>query len=72
MAPRRRFEPSGLLAGLIFLAVATGFACDVVGVWHPKPFLTMPFVAIGMAAVSVVRAITHGIRRRGTASPDAG
>lgn len=72
MARRRRFEPSGLLAGLVFLTVAAGFACDAAGLWHPKPALVVPFVAIGMAAVAVVRAVTHCIRRHAEASTDLG
>ena len=69
MTRRHRFEPSGLLAGLVFLAVAAGFACDAVGLWHPKPALVLPFVAIGMAIVAAVRAVTHRIRCHAATAP---
>ncbi len=64
MARRRRFEPAGLVAGLLFLTVATGFGCDAAGLWHPRPALTVPVVAGGMVLVAVTRAVTDAARRR--------
>ncbi|MDI5972770.1 hypothetical protein POF50_026085 [Streptomyces sp. SL13] len=71
MPRRRRFEPSGLFAGLIFLAVAAAFACDVAGVWHPKPLATVPFVCLGLAVVSVLRAASNRSRRRADSADQA-
>ncbi len=63
MARRRRFEPSGLLAGLLFLAAAAVFAGEAAGSWNPKPVLVMGGVAAGLVVVSLVRMITTLVRR---------
>ncbi len=64
MTRRRRFEPAGLLAGLLFLAVAAGFCCEAAGVWRPAPLLVVPVLAGGLAAVHVVGGLTDVVRRR--------
>lgn len=69
MARRRRFEPSGLLAGLLFLAIATGFGCDAAGVWHPRPALTAPVLLGGLVLVGITRALTNAVRRRRAHGP---
>jgi hypothetical protein len=77
VARRSRFEPSGLVAGLLFLAVAAGFGCEAAGVWHPSPALTGPVVVGGLLLVAITRAVTDAVRRRrgggtGGVSRDAG
>jgi uncharacterized membrane protein YbhN (UPF0104 family) len=62
--PRRReFEPAGLVAGLVFLTVAAGFALDAAGAWRPSLSLLIPTVIGGMALTSVTAAVTKAVRR---------
>ncbi len=76
MTRRRRFEPSGLVAGLLFLAVAAGAACDAAGRWHPAPMLLVPVVVGGLVLTGLTRAATSARRRRaarpGAADPVSG
>ncbi|CCB76379.1 exported protein of unknown function [Streptantibioticus cattleyicolor NRRL 8057 = DSM 46488] len=51
-----------LVAGLVFLAVAAGFALDVAGAWHPRVTLLVPVVLGGMALAAVTGAVTGAVR----------
>ncbi len=64
MARRREFQPAGLVAGLVFLAIAAGFALRLAGRWHPAPVLVVPALAVGLALQAVTAAVTRAVRRR--------
>jgi hypothetical protein len=64
VARRRRFEPSALVAGLLFATVAVVFGCDAAGAWHPKPVVVMFGECCGLAVVVLLRVLTRALRRR--------
>lgn len=72
MAGRRRFEPSSLVAGVVFLTVAAGFGGEAAGMWSPDPRLVVPVVVIGLLLSGVTGAVTRSARRRRGASDAQG
>ncbi|MGW7007714.1 hypothetical protein ACWGCW_34170 [Streptomyces sp. NPDC054933] len=64
----RAFEPATLVAGLVCLAIATGFGLDAAGAWHPRPVLALPALGIGLLLTGLTRAVTRSVRRRSAAS----
>jgi hypothetical protein len=66
---RRRFEPAGLVSGVVFLAIAAAYGCDVAGVWHPDPALVPPVVGFGLLLTAVTAVATRSVRRRRRSVP---
>lgn len=66
MARRRRFQPSALVAGLLFLAVAAGFGGEAAGAWRFDPMLTLPAVCGLLVLSGVTAMVTRAARGRST------
>lgn len=60
---RHRFDPSGLIAGAFFLAVAGVHFGDAYGGLSISLFWAIPAVLIALGAIGVLRIIFRGRRR---------